>query len=141
MDQSTAALSATIVIVLLIIAAAYAWYNLMGWHTFEVTQNSAFIAAPLSPRKDVRWLRFRNCTFTSTIGSKTHDPIDVTDVLNGMATAYTDAPAGAAPASLNLVQPINVLSFPIMGWNDESSLQGLSLAGSSATLKGEYRTV
>lgn len=146
MDQSTAILTATVILVVLIVAVSYAWYHLIGWQTFTVTEDSQRVASVSGAGKDIRHLRFRNCMFTSTIGEAPHHPVDVSAVLNGMAMAYMDAPATtstvhAAPVYLDLISPINALSFKIEGWNTEDIIKQVNLVGSSGSLTGQYRII
>ncbi len=119
MQGPTAALTATIIVVALLIIAAFVWYHYTGWQTFsfKTGDNPSWLPAN---QADISRLRFKDCVFTVNRGDGVSKTQDVTPVLNGMAVAYKGGTSN--PMSLTLTRPLNPFSFVIQGFNDSATV-------------------
>ncbi len=135
-----------LVVVTVLLAAAFAWYNFWGWAPFRFAEASYDPGAPPPSWStpggtgSVADLRFKDAVFTVVDpGGATHTA-DVTDVLNGMAAAYRGSPS--PPSTLTLAGPLNAFSFVIPGVNDRAAVPDPKLwAGSPAALAGKMRAI
>jgi hypothetical protein len=118
MRKPIAALVALIIVLVLLIAVAYGWYNYTGWQPFSYATNDVPAWHPLSGQ--VARLRFKDAKFTVTRLDGVQATYDVTAVLNGMSTAYTGSITG--PPALTLTRPLNPFSFVIPGFNDRTTV-------------------
>lgn len=135
---------------LIVVAGAGVLYTFVGWSRFSFAQGGGTPSwAPASGRK-VSSLRFQNCTFKLTPGAGGGVITkNVTATLNGMAAAYGGkAPyaSHSAPAVLELIGPLDALSFTIKGVNDATTLGSPAKAAAwrsryKATLTGKWRTL
>jgi len=119
MQRASAALLATIIVIALVIVAAYVWYNYTGWAEFSNKTGDSPSWVPANGA-DISRLRFKDCIFTVTRGDGVSRSYDVTPALNSMAVAYRGG--GGNPLSLTLTRPLNPFSFVIPGFNDRATV-------------------
>ena len=151
-----AAFGAIAILIVLVIAASWVWYQI-GWTSFSGSLGSSMSWAP-SSGKSIANLRFKDCIYTVTRLDGVTRTVDVTGTLNSMAAAYkVTQPNQVLPASLALDAPLNTFSFLIPGFNDQVSAGSPTgypwcsapptmvapnvCAGSTVTLTGKYCTV
>lgn len=150
MSPAASYVIAVLTVLLLLVAAAYAWYNHGNtWKQFS----AAGAADPHAPAltfdtvtRTPAWIRFRNCTFTTQNPQGQTATWDVTAVLNGMATAHpTTPPSMSYPTALSLSDPLNPFSFVQAGFNDKAtvptaadSLAWGQVPASATSLTGEW---
>lgn len=145
MEQTQAYIVATLIVLLLLVVAAYVWVNYGNkWNTFNEAGGAtvSFDAGSKTPA----WIRFRNCKFTTQNPQGVAMTWDVTAVLNGMAVAHPkQPPAGSYPTSLSLSDELNPFSFIKAGFNDSqtvpteaASQAWSSVPASSTKLTGEW---
>jgi hypothetical protein len=129
MNSALAAIATAVIVLAVFVLGAYGWYYRAGaWtpFTYNAGDTPAWTAAS---GKSVADLRFKACEFTVTLPNSTPQALDVTAVLNAMATAYKTAttPSGQSPkASLGLTQNLNPFSFVIPGFNDAGTVSSPS---------------
>lgn len=139
-----------VVVVVLLIVAAYVWYNYTGWQKFTFEGAVPYNKNAPAPKWQASGgdpsaadLRFRDVVFTVVDPSGVAHRRDVTAVLNGMALAYHSA--ATPPPTLALDRPLNAFSFTIPGVNDRQSVPTKSAAAAWANaktrLEGGVRTL
>jgi hypothetical protein len=121
METGSALLFATIVLIVLILSAAYAWYNFTGWTAFSYKTGDSPSWIP-AKSEDISRLRFKDCVFTVTRTDGKVATLDADPVLNSMAVAYKSGSINTNPATLTLTRPLNPFSFVITGFNDKASV-------------------
>lgn len=130
---------AAVVIIILVIAVAFVWYE-MGWQSFSGTNNSNMSWG--GNGADVANMRFKGCIFTVKLPNGKTVTQNVTTVLNGMAVAYVDSPK--PQSTLALVRPLNPFSFVIKGFNTPDVVPDPSVplwANATVTLVGKVKTL
>ena len=151
MQTGESILLGLIIVMAVLIMAAYYWYYFTGWTDFSFNGTTPYAPGQsgstpgwtASTGKNVSNIRFKKCVFTVVDpGGNTHST-DVTAVLNGMAVAYRGSTL-TIPTVLNLDRPLNAFSFTISGVNDKGAVtadQVKSWANSATTLTGHMRMV
>jgi hypothetical protein len=114
MEDGPALLLAAVILAVLVVGAAYAWYNFTGWAAFSYKTGDS----PRWAGGDVSRLRFKDCVFTVARGDGKTAALDVSPALNSMAVAYKTGSAVTNPPALTLTRPLNPFSFVIAGFND-----------------------
>ena len=152
MKPGQALIVGLLVVLVVLIVAAFIWFNFTGWTKFNFVgavpykksaraRSTGWAAAG---DKTAASLRFSRCTFTVVSPSGVAHSTDVTPVLNGMAVAFRDA-TGRPPKSLILDRPLNAFSFLIPGVNDSrqvpSAAAAAAWAHSATHLTGSVRTI
>ena len=140
-----AILVALLILAVLVVAAAYAWYNFLGWTRFSYSSGAAPRWVPPAG-KDVSALRFKGCVYTVQRLDGKKATLDVTPALNAMATAYAGGKDN--PAALTLTGPLNAFSFTIPGFNERTVVPDPAAypwcnggTCSGAALSGSYRAI
>jgi hypothetical protein len=136
-----------LITLLVLVVAAYGWYNFTGWKAFAFAGTIPFDATAgvpswgPAPGRTVAHLRFRNAVFTVTAPDGARHVADVTAALNGMAVAYVGAQT--PPATLALDSPLNAFSFAVAGINtgNMSADEAKRWAQSATSLVGSVRTI
>ena len=155
MPIALAVVVAVLIIVVLALGGAYAWWNFTGWSAPFAYQTGATPAwTPMKDSKgipqDISRLRFKGCVFTATRADGVSQSLNVDVVLNSMAVAFKPNVAGGTnPASLNLVTPLNPFSFVIPGFNDKATVPSPSVPlwsitatpAAKVSLTGQVRTI
>lgn len=145
MRRSRALLTAVLVVLVLLLVAAWLYYNQYGWTGFGYAggQQVAFTA---SNGRAASMLRFKDCMFSTTSPSGQTRTADVTAILNGMAAAYGGD--SGAPQYEGFVlggsarHPLNPFSFTIKGFNDRATVSDPSQwRGGRTTLTGYIKTL
>ena len=121
MDTGPALLVAAIVLFVLVISAAFIWYNFMGWTEFSYKTGESPSWQPLGG-KDISRLRFKDCVFTVNRSDGKVATLNATPVLNSMAVAYKTGTTETNPTSLTLTRPLNPFSFVITNFNDKHTV-------------------
>lgn len=124
MNTGLASIVALVVVLILLVMAAYVWYNYTGWKTFSYSTGDSPSWTPTD--SDISSLRFKDCSFVVQRGDGKMATLDATAVLNSMAVAY--AGATKKPLALTLVRPLNPFSFVIPGFNDRASVPDPTVA-------------
>jgi len=140
MSPGEAMIVALIVIIIIFVAISYGWYNFYGWKSFEFKTRNA-VSWSSSTKKGIADLRFKKVIFSIKFPDESFQSKDVTNVLNGMATAYTGQPN---KGTLTLDRPLNPFSFVIKGVNDKDTATDPSSKKwkkTTATLVGSVRTI
>jgi len=144
METGAAMIISVLLVVLLLIAFAYLWYNYTGWRPF-VFGNGDKVA--FSSKQSVSKLRFKNCIFTVVDPSNQKHTYDVTRNLNGMAVAYKGSPRPPRQLELGGVNrtPLNAFTFTVPGVNDRATLptaEDIKIwSNSSVALSGQWREI
>lgn len=150
MDSLSAYIVATLVVLLLLVAAAYAWYNNPSkWVSFSYGGGDTVTFDTRGPQ--INRLRFKDCVFKTANPAGAVQQWDVTAVLNGMSTAY-NVPTKKVITTLTLGGgkgiPLNPFSFKKDGFNTTADVptaadsQKWSVVPKSATsLTGKMRIV
>ena len=142
METGPALATAAVILVVILVCAAYAWYNLVGWTAFSFATGSS-PAWQATGGADVSRLRFKNCSFVvAPGGGGPPRALDATAVLNGMAVGFAGGTAN--PPMLSLSRPLNPFSFTITGYNDKASVPDPTApawAGAQVVLQGKVRTL
>lgn len=131
-----ALLLAAVVVLLVAVAAAYVWYQKVGWIAISAAAGDTVAWTPAGG-KAVTSLRFKDCKFAVTRGDGATIPggaQDVTGVLNAMAAAFEGSTI--APAALSLHSPLSGFSFVVKGFNDATTVPPTMPAASSPWCSG-----
>ena len=140
MSTGVAIIVALIVIIVIFVAVAYGWYNFYGWKSFGFkTKDTVSWTSPT--KRGITDLRFKKAIFTIKTPDGAVQAKDVTNVLNGMAVAYTGQ---ANSGTLTLDRSLNPFSFVIKGVNDNQTVSNPSSdrwTKTTATLTVSVRTI
>ena len=143
MDTTSALFASALIIIIILLVAAYIWYNFIGWTEFNATTGDQPI---WKPDVAISRLRFKDCIFTVTRSDGVSQSLDVSQVLNGMVVAFKNSTLDVAEP-LKLVRPLNPFSFVIAGFNDKATVSDPSIPlwnvknGATATLSGKWRNI
>jgi hypothetical protein len=145
MGKSGDAVIAAVVVIVLLIGAAFVWYTFTGWKTFSYTSGDTPAWTPAG-QADISRLRFRSCLFTVSRSDGVKRALNVSPALNSMAVAFAGGPNN--PPALTLTGPLNAFSFVIPGFNDRATVTDPAAAPwctdagcAGATLVGKVRTI
>lgn len=139
MQPGAAVILGLVIVIIVLAAAAYVWYNHTGWAQFSNNNDDA-VSWSSSASSGISALRFKSVVYTLSVGGVDHAQ-DVTAVLNGMAVAYKNT---ANNGTLTLDRPLNAFSFVITGVNDRATVpdnQTPAWQSATATLAGYFRSV
>jgi hypothetical protein len=118
--NTTAAVSAAVIAVVVTLLIVCVWYVTAGWTAFRWASGADTPQWTAVGAADVSGLRFKNAVFTvGRLDGKTFS-FDVTPQLNAMACAYKGGTAN--PTTLKLTGPLNAFSFTIQGFNDSATV-------------------
>ena len=148
METAAAYIVALLVVLVLLVVAAFAWYHQPSkWKSFSYVGGD--VVTFVTGTTPLGRLRFKGCTFTTANPANTPATWDVTGVLNGMSAAY-DIPVGKYELSLggSAKHPLNPFSFTKVGFNDITTVPTAAanntwaaVPNSATTLTGMMRLV
>ena len=119
MEPGPALLLSVVIILLVLVAAAYVWYNFVGWTSFSYSTGDSPSWLPAGGA-DLSALRFKNCEFTVKRSDGVTKKLEVSPVLNSMSAGFKGGLKN--PLTLTLTRPLNPFSFVIVGFNDRATV-------------------
>jgi len=147
-----ALIEAVIIVLVIVVLAAYAWYHMYGWTKFAYTSGNT--VSWVSSTGKTESLRFKNAKFTLYMPDGTTRVWDVSEVLNSMAIAYEGTVGAANTGTLMLrvlnssgnpePSPLNPFSFIKTGVNDTSVVSDPTASpwpNVTVSLVGSWRTI